>query len=124
VDWTLGGVDGWLEPDKLDRLFVVRDDSKSKAPGVTATVASKPAPWATPTAGPSAAPDKLILRGLMGAKGGQSALINDAILKVNESGRVRVGATNVLVHCLEIRANAVVVEVEGTGQQTLAMPGK
>lgn len=127
VDWTLGGVDGWLEADKLDRLYALRDDAKGKAPGVFANAApaAKTAPWATPSAAPAPAPDRLILRGLVGTpKGGQSALINDALLKVNEAARVRLGATNVLVRCLEIRADAVVVEVEDAGRQTLALPGK
>jgi hypothetical protein len=123
VDWTLGGVDGWLEPDKLDRLYALRDDAKSRPPGTANPKTTQPAPWATPTAAPAAAPDRLVLRGLMGTKGGQTALINDAMLKVNESARIRLGATNVLVRCVEIRPDAVLVEVEGAGRQTL-VPGK
>jgi Protein DA1 len=123
VDWVLGGVDGWLEADKLDRVHVLRDDSKTRPPALaTATTA---APWALPSATPAAAPDKLILRGLMGTpKSGQVALINDAMLKLNESARVRVGTTNLHVRCVEIRADAVVVEIEGAARQELALTKK
>ena len=114
VDWMLDGVDGWLEAGKLDRVFVLRDDAKSAGSAATAS-ATQPAAL---RAEPPPAPDKLILRGLLGtAKTGRVALINDGMFKVNESARVRLGASNVVVRCLEIRAEAVVVQVEGAAEK-------
>ena len=35
----------------------------------------------------------------------------------NESGKVRVGKTNVVVHCLEIRDGSVIIEVDGSQEK-------
>lgn len=54
-----------------------------------------------------------MLKGLSETKAGRFALINDNTFALNEQGRVRLGDSNVLLRCVEIRTNAVVVQVQG-----------
>jgi hypothetical protein len=56
-------------------------------------------------------PDRLTLKGISGAAGHKLALINDATLAPMERSKVRVGQTNLMVRCLEIRAQSVVIQV-------------
>ena len=62
---------------------------------------------------PTAVPDKLVLRSLSGAASRRLALVNNQTLANGEETRVRVGQTNVLVRCLEIRDRSVVLRVGG-----------
>jgi hypothetical protein len=115
IDWMLDGVDSWLEKDKLERLLVLRGDRTPIPPrsgGVPLASQSRA------SSAPAPAPDRLLLRGLLGtARTGQIALINDASLGPDQSARVRVGQTNVLIRCLEIRTNSVLIRIEPAGEQ-------
>ena len=70
-----------------------------------------------PPAVPAPAPDTLRLKGISGAGQHRFALINDATLETLERGKVRVGRTNVIVQCLEIRNNSVVIQVAGSNKK-------
>ena len=61
-------------------------------------------------------PAHLVLRGILLASNQPLALINNRPLAVGESGKVRVGQTNVLVRCLAIATNSVRVEISGSGE--------
>jgi hypothetical protein len=63
---------------------------------------------------PSPAPDRLALKAVFWDATKPTALINDRTFAVNEQGKVHLGATNVLVHCLAIRKDAVVVRIDGS----------
>lgn len=115
VDWMLDGMDAWLEKDRIDRVFVLRDDAKDRR---AAAAASAPAWQSAPRATTPPVPDKLLLRGVIGTeKTGRTALINDGLFKANESARVRLGATNITLRCLEVRADSALVLVEATGEK-------
>ncbi len=118
VEWVLGGVDAWLEPDKLARLLVLRDDTTPAQTRVSAPWPQTPVAYVSPPL-----PEHLALSGLMsGANGSRMALINGATLKVNDTAKIRLASTNLVLRCVEIRERTVVVEVEGSGLQELALP--
>ena len=58
-----------------------------------------------------------MLKGISGTGQHRFALINNTTLEPMEKGRVRVGQTNVVVRCLEIRNNSVVIQVNGTKEK-------
>jgi len=62
----------------------------------------------------SAVPDTLVLKGISGTKVHPLALINDQTFGIGESGKVRVGNTNVLVRCLGIEGDAVRIQIAGS----------
>jgi hypothetical protein len=116
VEWFRKGADDRLESGRLDRVLVL----KSTPPAVT-DQNREPAV----AAGPRPAPDKLILRGISGAGPRRLALINDRALGAQEAGKVRIAGAQLVVRCLEIRAESVVVQVEGaTTPQELFLTSK
>jgi hypothetical protein len=59
---------------------------------------------------------------LSGSKARRFALINDGTFALNEQGKVRLGTSNVVITCKEIRNDAVVVHVAGeSAPRTLAL---
>jgi hypothetical protein len=109
VDWVLGGVDGWLEKDGLQRLHVLRDDAVKPRPAE--------APRAIRTV-PVPPPDKLVLRGVLGTtRSGRAALINDRLMKADETASMRLGVSNVVVRCVEVRSHSAVVAVGEAGER-------
>ncbi len=103
LDWVKSGEDPKLEMNDLDRVRAVKSQAARPSPTV-----------AVPGATPAAAPDRLLLKGISGPPKRRLALINDTTFAVNEVARVRVGTSNVLVSCLEIRSNSVVIRVGGS----------
>lgn len=105
VRWITDGVDSWIDGDKLQRVLVWRDGSQeAEEPAATVN-------WVQAKAPP--APQKLLLKGLSGAGARRFALINDATLGMGEEGKVRIGASNVIVRCISIQDNSVRVQVRG-----------
>ncbi len=66
----------------------------------------------------AAAPTRLLLKGISSAKDKPLALINDRTFAVGESGRVRVGTTNVAVRCLSIGDHSARIRILDTGAET------
>jgi hypothetical protein len=106
VKWMKTGVDEMLAPTNNTRVLEVRDGE----PGAPL--------WPPPAATKTKVPDTLMLKGISGAASRRFALINDTTLLKNEEGKVRVGSSNVLVRCLDIREKSVLIQVRGTGQPT------
>jgi hypothetical protein len=106
LQWLRHGVDGRLLDD-LDRIRKVAEKKPTlqELEPLPTTIALTPVP------------DTLTLIGISGAGNRRLALINDHAFAANESGRVRVGQTNVLIRCLEIRAGSVVIEVVGSQEK-------
>ena len=106
MQWMKWGVDSRLREEEPDRIRKI-DQRRPVEP--------RPDLDALPLAvGPTLVPDRLTLRGVSGAGRGRLALINDRSFGINESGKVRVGQTNVVVRCLEIRDGSVIIEVAGS----------
>jgi len=107
MEWIKSGEDDKLEMTNLDRVRAVRENiPASSAAELSALIIAPPA-------SPTPVPDTLRLKGISGAGQHRFALINDVTLETLETGRVRVGATNVTVQCLEIRNDSVVIQVAG-----------
>ncbi len=116
LQWLKYGVDGRLLDD-LDRIRKVAEIKPA-----VAVRESQPLPTMI---APTPVPDTLTLIGISGSGNRRLALINDRAFGSNESGKVRVGKTNVMVRCLEVREASVIIEVEGSPEkQTLSLKGK
>jgi hypothetical protein len=75
-----------------------------------------------PSSPPARGPEQLVLRSILGTGSRRLALINNVSLAIGEEGRARVGTNLVQLKCLEIRENAVLVQVEGAvGAQELQL---
>jgi len=107
VTWLKTGTDESLSQTNKVQTLTGREDDSSE---LTWT----PPPPAVPTR----VPDTLILKGISGAPVRRFALINDATLTKNEEGKVRVGSSNVVVRCLDIRASSVVIQIRGAARPT------
>ena len=112
MQWVKGGVDPEIDPEHLERILELREKTAAPAPSLA---------FATPVP-PRAAPTNLVLKGLSGPKTRRFALINDGTFELNEQGKLRLGESNVVVHCLQIQDNAVVIQVAGeNGTRTLSL---
>jgi hypothetical protein len=110
VEWIKSGEDITLDLANLDRVRALQgaEYSPQSSPAVLWT--------AVPSAAPTVVPDTLRLKGISGTEQHRFALINDTTFETAEQERVRVGRTNVTVRCLEIRADSVVIQVNGSNQ--------
>lgn len=112
LEWVKSGEDNRLNPLDLNRVRLTRSEPKPT-----------PTPASTPyhsTPAPPPVPDKLILKGISGSSNRRFALINDKTLMAGEQGRVRVGDSNILVHCFEIRSNSVLIQA-GNAKEKLEL---
>lgn len=104
MQWVKSGVEPAVDVQHLERILQLRE---------TASAEPEPAfAFATP-APRSPAPTNLVLKGLSGTKTRRFALINDGTFALHEQGKVRLGESNVVLTCKEIRDDAVVVQVVG-----------
>jgi len=106
LQWLKYGVDGRLLDD-LDRIRKIAEPRPAAAE-------IQPLPT---TIAPTPVPDTLTLIGISGTGSRRLALINDRAFGADESGKVRVGKTNVVIRCLEIRDRSVVIEVDGSHEK-------
>ena len=111
LDWVERGVDSWIDKDQLERLLQLKEKVVDDAPVV---------PLWQQTTVRTAVPDTLTLRGISTIGTRRFALVNDRTLDTGESARVRVGASNVVVRCVEIRDASVLLEV-GSDKQALQL---
>jgi hypothetical protein len=113
MNWVKNGVDPEVDAEHLERIILLRDGSGT--PAATPVFASIPiASRANPT--------NLVLKGLSGSATRRFALINDGTFLANEQGKVRLGDSNVVVRCLQIRNDSVVIQVAGESEpQTLKL---
>ncbi len=110
VDWMKDGEDDTLSMSNLERVRYLVDTTKPKP-------ANAVDPLYLPTPAPPAEPNFLTLKGISGSGQHRFALINNATLEASERGRVRIGKTNVVVRCVEIRSNSVVIEIAGAKEK-------
>jgi hypothetical protein len=55
----------------------------------------------------------LVLQNISGPKSHRFALVNNQTLAVGDTARVKLGDSEVRVHCMEIRDRSVIVSVDG-----------
>jgi type II secretory pathway component PulC len=111
MEWMQNGEDSRLDLDNLDRVRAVQDEPYTaiKSPAAVWTVVPPPPPTAVPAT--------LVLKGISGTPQQRFALINNATFETMERGRVRVGQTNVLIRCLEIRDDSVIIQLDGSSEK-------
>lgn len=102
IDWIEHGVDSWIDKDRLEHVLQLKDKAADDSPIVPL--------WQQITV-PTTVPDTLTLRGISTSGARRFALVNDRTLDKGESAKVRVGSSNVVVRCVEIRDASVVLEV-------------
>ena len=111
LEWMENGEDNRLDMANLDRVRAVQDTPYTPLKSPAAVFAVVPPPP------PTKVPDTLVLKGISGTPEDRFALINNATFEPMEHGPVRVGQTNVLIRCLEIRDNSVVIQVDGSNEK-------
>ena len=111
LEWMQTGEDSHLDINNLDRVRAVEDVPYSP-------LTSRAAVWTVvPPPPPTAVPATLVLKGISGTPQQRFALINNATFETMERGRVRVGQTNVLIRCLEIRDDSVIIQMDGSSEK-------
>ena len=106
IQWVKAGVDPEIEMEKLERVLSLREEQRSAPEEADAFSFAAPTPV-------RAGRTNLVLKGLSGSKARRFALINEGTFGVNEQGKIRLGDSNVVIRCLEIRNDAAVVQVAG-----------
>ena len=104
MQWVKSGVEPAVDVQHLERILHLREPAASEPEPAFAFATAAP---------PRPAPTNLVLKGLSGTKTRRFALINDRTFALHEQGKVRLGESNVVLTCQEIRDDAVVVQVAG-----------
>ena len=102
IKWMKSGTEETFALSETDRVLSVNS--------------TMPSLHNIPAALKTAVPDQLVLKGISGKEGRRFALINDRTMIKDETGRVRVGETNVLVRCVSISADAVLLKLIDSGE--------
>jgi len=105
VDWMKYGVDAELSADNCRDVDIPRG-ARVSAIGAS-SYEEKPSP----------APDKLVLKGISWTASRPLAIINNQSFAPGESGKVRVGATNVSIRCLTVQTNSARILILGSGEE-------
>lgn len=114
MKWVMAGVDPKFMPMNTARVLALAED-----PLATANTFA----WPPPSAVAPPGPDTLVLKSISGTAKRRFALINGTTLGVNESAKVRLGTSNVVVKCLEIRDASVLIQLAGDVNHTeLSLP--
>jgi hypothetical protein len=108
LDWMRWGTDAELDADDPNRITEV-EMPRAKPVSVTNVLVYADRQVSVP--------DTLVLKGISGTKNHALILVNDQSLAVGESGKVRVGKTNILVQCLQIRGDSARIRIVGSGEE-------
>jgi hypothetical protein len=106
MQWVKSGIEPEVDTRHLERILQLREPANEEPEPAFAFANVSPAP-------PRPALTNLVLKGLSGSKARRFALINDGTFALNEQGKVRLGTSNVVITCKEIRDDAVVIHVTG-----------
>jgi hypothetical protein len=117
VEWLKYGVDKRLVAGETAQITKVAMPVKTNAvPATNRVVLAATQPAAPEYAG-------IILQGITWSEKAPLALINGKTLGANEEARIRVGGTNLVIQCVEIRKSLVRIRVAGV-EQELALHGR
>lgn len=108
VDWMKYGADDRLTSEDLGRIRRVEPARPSA--GVAAAFPDY-------KFAPASVPDVLMLKGISWSQDQPLALINEQTFAVNETGKLRLGNTNVTIRCLAIREDAVRIQIVGSEEE-------
>jgi len=99
IKWIKEGVDNQIDSKDPSRVLALE-----REPAGPLWIASASPP----------VPSTLMLRGISGSPNRRFALINDRTMQKDETAKVRVGDTNVVLQCLAIGTNWATVRVLGS----------
>ena len=108
IEWMKYGVDARLDRANLNRLRNVAIPSVARS-------SKSEIYFAVPPASPG--PEKLMLKGIAWSKSQPIALINNQSFAVGESGKVRLGQTNVFIRCLAVRKESARIKIMNSGEE-------
>jgi hypothetical protein len=108
VDWMKYGADPLLDCNNPARVRNLLGPAQLPT-------ADMSLPSYTPQ--PARGPDSLVLMGLVSTPRRPFALINDRTFAAGDTGRVPVGQSNSLIRCLEIRPDAVRIQLLDSGEE-------
>ena len=119
IDWMLFGADGRLRANELARIRAVEmPAATARAPrSVAASFAS-----IVNATNEVVSPDRLVLNGIIGIRPHAVAMINGRSFAENETAKVALGKTNILLRCLEIQKDHVRVLIDSQEQRELRLP--
>ncbi len=103
MQWVLAGVEPRLDPSRPASVLALKQEELQLPVYAQAT--------------PTAVPKTLMLKGVSGRPGHWLALINNQTLQAGETGRVRVGLTSVMVHCLAVTERSATIELTESGER-------
>ena len=103
TQWVQAGLQPRLDPNHLADVLALKQEPTQMPAWMPATQ--------------TRVPDTLRLKGISGRAGHWLALINNQTLVTGETGRVRVGATNVQVRCISVTEKSAVIELPDSGER-------
>ena len=106
ADWMKYGIDDRL---RREDLLQVRNVELPRPGAHSAGILR--------SAAAPAAPDTLALRGIILAPNHPQALINNSSFRINQTGQVRVGTTNLTIRCLSITRDCVRIKILTSGEE-------
>ncbi len=109
VDWMKSGTDAALDKNDLRRVRDVEVTATGRPPSTPAVLLSYAA------VAPSS--DTLVLRSISWIQNHPLATINDRSFSIGESGKVRLGASNVVIRCLAIATNSARIQIVGAREE-------
>jgi len=110
MKWALAGVDTKLSLTNTARLLIL---SGEPFQGSASSFS-----WPPPAAVAPPAPDRLVLKAISGSSRRRFALINGATIGLNETAKVRIASSNVVVRCVDISERSVTIHVNGSPEKT------
>jgi hypothetical protein len=122
VQWTKAGEDAQIDLQQLDRVMVLRE--RRPAPATVASTTPAPLFDSMPVFARTAYTNA-VLKGLSGSASRRFAVINDQTFAAKESGKIRMGGSNVVLRCLDIGEASVLVQIQGeAGPRTLSLSSR
>ncbi len=109
MKWVIAGRDAKFSVTNTAPLIALMEDPLDAASGFV---------WPPPQAARPPAPDTLILKAISGSAKRRFALVNGATLGVNETAKIRIGTSNILVRCIEIKDSSVLLQLPGATNRT------
>lgn len=127
--YTRGQVNAFVQAESSSRFLRIVDWIKTgvdasigEGEGGSSIVERRPDPppivWPPPPVIPTAVPDRLVIKGISNTRGRRWVLINDCTLAPHEEGRVRLGSSNLVVRCLDIKDRSAVIQIKGSPTPT------
>jgi hypothetical protein len=105
VKWIKHGQQRSLKIEDFDLLGEAREPAENR---------NELPRYLVETLAPTPAPDRLILKAIIGTGSKKVALLNNQALGLNDERKIRLGETNVLVRCVSIGMDSISVRLDSS----------